>query len=88
ARSAPYPGPRTNPHSNRSTKHSPAISRMSASPTPPNPPPNPNVRARRPRKLHDPDLAGKEFDEDGITPGSLILLQVLSQVALGYKEDA
>jgi hypothetical protein len=36
----------------------------------------------------DPDLAGKEFDEDDVTPGSLMLLQVLNQVALGNDEDA
>lgn len=36
----------------------------------------------------DPELAGKEFDEDGITPGSLMLLQVLNQVALGKDEEA
>ncbi|GAA6202939.1 hypothetical protein NBRC116599_41650 [Aquicoccus sp. SU-CL01552] len=36
----------------------------------------------------DPDLAGKEFDEDGVTPGSLMLLQVLNQVALGKDEGA
>ncbi|MEY8141209.1 hypothetical protein [Falsihalocynthiibacter sp. CO-5D18] len=36
----------------------------------------------------DPDLAGKEFDEDGVTPGSVILLQVLNQVALGKDEEA
>lgn len=36
----------------------------------------------------DPDLAGKEFDEDGVIPGSLMLLQVLNQVALGKDEEA
>lgn len=36
----------------------------------------------------DPDLAGKEFDEDDVTPGSMMLLQVLQQVALGNDEEA
>ena len=36
----------------------------------------------------DPDLAGREFDEEEVTPGSLMLLQVLNQVALGKDEEA
>ncbi|NOD84309.1 hypothetical protein [Ruegeria sp. HKCCD6119] len=36
----------------------------------------------------DPELAGEEFDVDRITPGSLMLLQVLNQVALGNDEEA
>ncbi|MEL6885320.1 MAG: hypothetical protein AAFP87_12485 [Pseudomonadota bacterium] len=36
----------------------------------------------------DPELAGKEFDQEGVTPGSLMLLQVLNQVALGNDEEA
>lgn len=36
----------------------------------------------------DPVLSGKEIDEDGVTPGSLMLLQVLNQVALGNDEEA
>ena len=42
----------TNPHSNPSTKLNPAISRMSASPTPGNATRYPNVNARHPRNLH------------------------------------
>lgn len=42
-----------NPHSNKQpTKPNPAISRLSASPTAGNDPPHPNVRAWRPRNLH------------------------------------
>ncbi|WP_299865821.1 hypothetical protein [uncultured Roseobacter sp.] len=36
----------------------------------------------------DPDLASKEFDEDDVNLGSRMLLQVLTQVALGSDEDA
>ncbi len=36
----------------------------------------------------DPDLFDADIDEDGVTPGSLMLLQVLSQVALGNDEEA
>lgn len=36
----------------------------------------------------DPKLAGEELDVDRITPGSLMLLQVLNQVALGNDEEA
>jgi hypothetical protein len=36
----------------------------------------------------DPDLAGTELNEDEVTPGSLMLLQVLNKVALGKDEEA
>lgn len=36
----------------------------------------------------DPDFSGRELDEQGVTPGSLMLLQVLNQVALGKDEEA
>ncbi|MEM9578039.1 MAG: hypothetical protein AAF999_13610 [Pseudomonadota bacterium] len=36
----------------------------------------------------DPDLADKEFEQDEVTPGSLMLLQVLNQVVLGNDEEA
>ena len=36
----------------------------------------------------DPDLAGKEIDEDGITPWSLWVMQMLGRVALGENEEA
>lgn len=34
----------------------------------------------------DPDLAGQEFDEKGIVPGSVMMLQVLCDIALGDQE--
>lgn len=36
----------------------------------------------------DPDQMGLEINEDGVTPGSLMLLQVLAQVALGKDDEA
>lgn len=36
----------------------------------------------------DPELAAKEIDFDDVTPGSLLVLQVMSQVALGDDEEA
>ena len=36
----------------------------------------------------DPDLAGQEIDEDGVTPGSLLIIQVLGRVALGEDQEA
>lgn len=34
----------------------------------------------------DPDLAGQEIDEKGIVPGSVLMLQVLCDIALGDQE--
>ncbi len=34
----------------------------------------------------DPDLAGQEIDEKGIVPGSVMMLQVLCDIALGDQE--
>ena len=36
----------------------------------------------------NPDLIDVEIDEDGVMPGSVMLLQVLSQVALGQDDEA
>ncbi|ANT62193.1 hypothetical protein AYJ57_17350 [Salipiger sp. CCB-MM3] len=36
----------------------------------------------------DPHLMGREFDEDHVIPGSLMLLGVLEQVVLGDDEEA
>jgi hypothetical protein len=36
----------------------------------------------------DPDLAGQEIDEEGVTPGSLLIMQILGRVALGEDEEA
>lgn len=36
----------------------------------------------------DPDMMSKELDEDGVIPGSQIMLQVLIEVALGQEEKA
>ena len=36
----------------------------------------------------DPEMAGQDIDEDGVTPGSLIIMQILGQVALGEDEEA
>ena len=36
----------------------------------------------------DPDLAGREIDEDGVTPGSILIMQILSRVALGEEDEA
>jgi hypothetical protein len=36
----------------------------------------------------DPDINMDEIDEAGIIPGSYLMLQVLSQVALGNEEEA
>ncbi|MCB9947555.1 MAG: hypothetical protein H6842_06985 [Rhodospirillaceae bacterium] len=36
----------------------------------------------------NPDWDGKEIDEDDITPSSVLLIQLLSQVALGSDESA
>lgn len=36
----------------------------------------------------DPDMADKEIDEDGVTPGSILVLQILHRVALGEDDEA
>ena len=36
----------------------------------------------------DPEMCDKEIDEDGILSARLILIQILSQVALGNDEEA
>jgi hypothetical protein len=36
----------------------------------------------------DPELAGQEIHDDGVTPGSILILQILSRVALGEDEEA
>ena len=36
----------------------------------------------------NPDFAGQEIDENGITPGSLLIMQILGHVALGDDEEA
>lgn len=36
----------------------------------------------------NPDLAGRDFDEDAVTPGSTMMLQILSRVALGDDDEA
>lgn len=36
----------------------------------------------------DPELDGQEIHEDGVTPGSILILQTLGRVALGEDEEA
>ena len=36
----------------------------------------------------DLDMAGQDIDEDGVTPGSLLIMQILGQVALGEHDEA
>lgn len=36
----------------------------------------------------DPELAGQDIDEDGVMPGSLLIMQILGRVALGEDKEA
>ena len=36
----------------------------------------------------DPDMIGKDIDEDGVVPGSILMLQMLGRVALEEDEKA